>query len=75
MRFCFELVTTGTPLEGAVLEIEEPEGRAHCVACGLEFTLTDPLLLCRCGSADVRVLSGRELAVASVSMPGVDAPD
>ena len=27
MRFCFELVTAGTPLEGAALEIEQPEGR------------------------------------------------
>ena len=66
MRFCFELVTAGTPLEGAVLEIEQPEGRACCRSCGAEFALTDAVLLCRCGSADVEVLAGRELAVASV---------
>jgi hydrogenase nickel incorporation protein HypA/HybF len=66
MRFCFELVTAGTPLEGAVLEIDRPEGRGHCRTCGAEFTLPDPVLLCRCGSADVEVLAGRELAVASV---------
>ena len=34
MRFCFELVTAGTPLEGAALEIEQPEGRGRCRTCG-----------------------------------------
>jgi hydrogenase nickel incorporation protein HypA/HybF len=66
MRFCFELVTAGTPLEGATLEIEQPEGRGRCRTCGEDFVLADLILLCRCGSADVEVLSGRELAVASV---------
>jgi hydrogenase nickel incorporation protein HypA/HybF len=68
MRFCFELVTAGTPLEGATLEIEQPEGRARCRACGEDFVLPDLVLLCVCGSADVEVLAGRELAVASVVM-------
>jgi hydrogenase nickel incorporation protein HypA/HybF len=66
MRFCFELVTAGTPLEGATLEIEEPEGRGRCRTCGQDLGLADLVLLCACGSADVEVLAGRELAVASV---------
>jgi hydrogenase nickel incorporation protein HypA/HybF len=66
MRFCFELVTAGTPLEGARLEIDRPEGRGCCRTCVAEFALPDPVLLCHCGSADVEVLAGRELAVASV---------
>jgi hydrogenase nickel incorporation protein HypA/HybF len=66
MRFCFELVTVGTPLEGARLEIDRPDGLGHCRTCGSEFALPDPVLLCHCGSADVEVLAGRELAVASV---------
>jgi hydrogenase nickel incorporation protein HypA/HybF len=70
MRFCFELVTAGTPLEGAVLEIEQPDGRGHCRDCGAEFPLADLILLCDCGSADVEVLAGRELAVASVVLSG-----
>jgi hydrogenase nickel incorporation protein HypA/HybF len=66
MRFCFELVAAGTPLEGAELEFEQPDGRGRCRTCGAEFVLADPILLCDCGSADVEVLAGRELAVASV---------
>jgi hydrogenase nickel incorporation protein HypA/HybF len=66
MRFCFELVTVGTPLDGAALEIDQPEGRGHCRTCGAAFVLADLILLCSCGSADVEVVAGRELAVASV---------
>jgi hydrogenase nickel incorporation protein HypA/HybF len=66
MRFCFELVTAGTPLEGAALELDQPEGRGRCRSCRAEFALPDLILLCACGSADVEVLAGRELAVASV---------
>jgi hydrogenase nickel incorporation protein HypA/HybF len=68
MLFCFELVTAGTPLEGAALEFERPEGRGRCRTCGAEFPIADLILLCRCGSADVEVLAGRELAVVSVVM-------
>ncbi len=70
MRFCFDLVTAGTPLEGATLEFEQPEGRGRCRTCGAEFVLADLILLCACGSADVEVLAGRELAVASVVLAG-----
>ena len=68
MRFCFELVTVGTTLEGARLEIEQPPGRAHCRTCGDDFGLTDLILLCPCGSADVEVTTGRELHLSSVEV-------
>ncbi len=68
MRFCFELATDGTNLQGAALDIDEPPGVAHCRTCGEDFSLTDLILLCPCGSADVEVLSGRELVVASVDV-------
>ncbi len=68
LRFSFELVTMGTPLEGAMLEIEQPAGEAHCRACGQEFALPDLVLLCPCGSADVEVVAGQELLVSSVEV-------
>lgn len=72
MRFCFDLVTAGTPLEGAALEFDQPEGRGRCRTCGEDFALADLILLCPCGSADVEVLAGRELTVASVLLAGGD---
>lgn len=68
LDFSFELATAGTPLEGATLEIEQPAGQASCRTCGEAFTLDDLILLCPCGSADVEVVAGRELAVASVEV-------
>lgn len=65
MRFCFELVTDGTGLQGAELVIEEPVGAGRCRTCGDDFLLADLILLCPCGSADVEVVSGRELTVHS----------
>ncbi len=53
LSFCFELATSGTPLEGAALEIEDVQGQARCRTCGVEFGLVDAFLLCDCGSADV----------------------
>jgi hydrogenase nickel incorporation protein HypA/HybF len=68
MMFCFDLVTAGTTLEGARLEIDQPPGRAQCRACGGEFELADLILLCPCGSADVDVTNGRQLQVSSVEV-------
>ena len=68
LSFCFELATAGTPLEGATLEIVEERGRAHCRTCGADFDLADSILLCDCGSADVELVSGRELSVTSVEV-------
>jgi hydrogenase nickel incorporation protein HypA/HybF len=51
VRFCFDLITEGTTLEGASLEIVQPAGKARCRDCGVEFTLEDLLMLCACGSA------------------------
>lgn len=68
IRFCFELVCAGTPLEGAWLDVVEPPGRARCQGCGREFQPTSPIVLCPCGSADVAVLAGQELTIAAVEV-------
>ena len=68
VRFCFEVVSADTPLAGAALTIDEPAGRARCRSCRDEFVLEDMFLLCPCGSADVEIVSGRELVVTSVEV-------
>ena len=68
MRFCFDLATEGTVADGARLDLAIPPGAAHCRACGTHFAVVDPILLCRCGSADVEVLAGRELKVLSMEV-------
>ncbi|HLX48937.1 MAG TPA: hydrogenase maturation nickel metallochaperone HypA [Streptosporangiaceae bacterium] len=68
LRFCFELATEGTGLEGASLEISEQPGRCRCRTCGQDFSAHGPILLCPCGSADAEVLAGQELKIASVKV-------
>ena len=68
VRFCFDLIADGTALEGARLEIDEPAGRASCRGCGQDFGLSDLVLLCPCGSADVSISDGQQLAVTSVEV-------
>ena len=68
IRFCFDLATEGTGLEGATLEITEPPARCRCRGCGTEFQPDSPIVLCPCGSADVAVLGGEELKILSVQV-------
>ena len=68
VRFCFDLVTAGTSLEGATLTIVEPAGAGTCRACGDEFSMEDVFPLCPCGSADVEVTAGRQLKIRSVEV-------
>ena len=68
MRFCFELITVGTVAEGAHLEIVQPPGTGRCRTCCARFTLTDLVLLCPCGSADVTITSGQELQIISMKV-------
>jgi hydrogenase nickel incorporation protein HypA/HybF len=68
VRFCFELVTEGTQLEGAALTIEEPAGEGACSVCGATFPIEQLLLLCPCGSTDVRIVAGEQLLIESVEV-------
>ncbi|MGQ0719668.1 MAG: hydrogenase maturation nickel metallochaperone HypA/HybF [Pseudonocardiales bacterium] len=68
VRFCFDLVTMGTTLEGASLEIVQPSGKARCRDCGVEFAMNDLLMLCACGSANRELLAGEELRIREVEV-------
>jgi hydrogenase nickel incorporation protein HypA/HybF len=68
VQFCFDLVTEGTSLEGATLEIVEPAAVCQCRTCGAQFSPDWPILLCACGSADVAIMSGQELRILSVEV-------
>jgi hydrogenase nickel incorporation protein HypA/HybF len=68
MEFCYELLISGTSLEGSTLVVDQTPGAAHCRSCGQDFALDDLILLCPCGSAEVDVIAGRELRVLSVDL-------
>ena len=68
IRFCFDEVARGTSLEGAVLDITEPEGLARCTGCGAEFATPDLFTACACGSFALTRLQGEELTIKSIEL-------
>jgi hydrogenase nickel incorporation protein HypA/HybF len=68
MEFCFGLATEGTVADGASLDLDIQPGSARCRTCGHEFAMSDLILLCPCGSADVEVLAGRDLKILSMEV-------
>ena len=68
VRFCFDLCTMGTALEGARLDIIDVPGRARCRQCDELVELPDFIALCPCGSADLEIVAGEELSIHNVEV-------
>ncbi len=69
VRFCFDVCAQGTPVAGARLVIEEPEGKGECPACGKVAGMDSLVGTCSCEKkALLRVVGGEELLVASIEM-------
>jgi hydrogenase nickel incorporation protein HypA/HybF len=69
LAFCFDVVTAGTLAEGAVLQIERPDGTAHCVACEIDVTITSRLDACpRCGGAQLLVTGGQDMQLRELEV-------
>ena len=68
VRFCFDLCSQGTAVEGASLEIIETPGRARCRQCGTEMLLERPFGRCGCGSTDLEWLARGELKIQEIEV-------
>jgi len=69
LRFCFELISQGTIVEGAELRVERVPVACRCEECGAEFTVEHLLFICpSCESRRVAILSGRELTIESLEV-------
>src|SRR5277367_1597434 len=64
IRFCFDVVSRGSPLEGASLEIIEIPGVGRCRQCSASVELASRSFRCPgCRSLDVELISGDELSI------------
>ncbi|MCP4116434.1 MAG: hydrogenase maturation nickel metallochaperone HypA [Desulfobacteraceae bacterium] len=69
LRFCMEIISKDTPLEGARLEIDEVDVKARCKSCGREWVVDGPAFRCpACTEGAVELLSGRELEISSLEI-------
>jgi hydrogenase nickel incorporation protein HypA/HybF len=76
LEFCFHVITEGTPVEGAILDIEEPPLTARCNSCKQTSGLEYGMFLCpSCGSTDITILSGTELQVVSLTIDDVSTEE
>jgi len=69
VAFCFDAVARGTVAEGAVLEIDEVPGAAHCVDCAQTVTIAQRGVPCPvCGGAQLLVIGGDELRLKALEV-------
>jgi hydrogenase nickel incorporation protein HypA/HybF len=71
VQFCFELISGGTPAEGAELAIEQVPVEYKCDGCGFEFAPQVERLGCpKCAGTNTRLVSGREFYIDSIEVDG-----
>ena len=77
IRFYYDSLVKGTPLEGSELNIEDVPVKGKCNGCGAALELDEPIFLCtECGSPDLDITSGRELEITSIEVEDeIDARD
>ncbi len=69
LKFCFEIATKDSPLDGVRLEIEEVPVTARCNDCDTTWTAEQPNFVCeRCDGGTVDLLTGRELDIVSIEV-------
>ncbi|NLE77648.1 MAG: hydrogenase maturation nickel metallochaperone HypA [Chloroflexi bacterium] len=69
IQFYFDMVSQGTPAEGAELRIRRVAAKVRCRACGTEFATTDHRWVCpQCQAVGGQVLSGQEFHVESIEV-------
>lgn len=67
--FLFDVLSKGTALEGARLDIESIPICAECRRCGIQFEIEDIYFSCTgCGSPELEILSGDEMLIKSVEV-------
>lgn len=69
LKFCFEIITRETPLDGTALVIESVPVTARCRRCGHRWEVPDVVFTCpACKEGTVELISGRELEIASLEL-------
>lgn len=68
IRFCFDICSQGTILEGAKLEILEIPGLLCCRQCHQEILIDKPVGICKCGSKELDLIAGEELKIKEIEI-------
>jgi hydrogenase nickel incorporation protein HypA/HybF len=73
VAFYFDILSKGTPAEGAQVAIERVAVTYACETCGLEYTPPAGTFACpKCASLKGKLITGRELCVDSIEVDHAD---
>jgi hydrogenase nickel incorporation protein HypA/HybF len=69
LAFCFEVITKGTPLDGARLDMVSIPLKAACNACGKTFEVEQYVFECPlCKSGDIETIAGKDLSIVEIEV-------
>ena len=69
LRFAFDLLSPGTPLEDARVNISEPKAVCRCRDCDARVEIDELVGRCpECDSAEVSIEGGRDLLLQSIEI-------
>ena len=69
VRFYLGLLSKGTVVEGAVLDVTAVPAKARCLGCGETFDMKEFDWTCSaCGGKSLEAIAGRELFVESIEV-------
>ncbi|MCS7252342.1 MAG: hydrogenase maturation nickel metallochaperone HypA [Thermoflexus sp.] len=74
IRFYFDLLSQGTPAEGAILRIRREPGQGHCQTCGATFQAEPPLrpTCLFCNSPQIQITGGAYCFVERIEVDDED---
>jgi hydrogenase nickel incorporation protein HypA/HybF len=69
LSFCFEVMTSGTDLEGAKLKMEIIPLEGKCRECEKAFEIQDYTFICpQCGSTNIDTIAGQDLSIVEMEV-------
>lgn len=69
LSFCFQVITEGTALEGARLDMEVIPLKGYCRKCGREFEIEDYAFVCpTCAGTEIDAIAGQDLSIVELEV-------
>jgi hydrogenase nickel incorporation protein HypA/HybF len=69
LTFCFEVITSGTALEGAQLLMDIVPLKGYCPDCDREFIIKDYTFICpACGGRKIETIGGQDLSIVEIEV-------
>jgi hydrogenase nickel incorporation protein HypA/HybF len=69
LTFCFEVITSGTALEGAQLLMDIVPLKGYCPDCDREFIIKDYTFICpACRGRQIETIGGQDLSIVEIEV-------